>query len=174
MSQRSRARLSKLGAITGQKALPSPVDGGLRTPNATRGHLWVPAASLAPSWGGAPPPTLALPLNVEGAAHEEEARFKRHSAQRPQVYESQKFRSLRSGAELGCSWRRHFSLSGHRTQHKDASCEASDPKSLIKTVENEITSQIHHRRHRLSGEGLQGSPPPPAYVPTGSLRWACV
>ena len=147
------------------------MDGGLRTPNvATSGS---PPPPQCPPGMVAPPPQPCLG-KLGWGARKEGARFKRHSAQRPQVYESQKFRLLRSGAELGCSWRRHFSLSGHRTQHKDASCEASDPKSLIKTVENEITSQIHHRRHRLSEERLQGSPPPPAYVPTGSVRWACV
>lgn len=52
--------------------------------------------------------------------------------------------------------------------------EASDPKSPEnKTVENEITSQIHHCCHRLSGEGLQGRPPPPVCangVPPLGLR----
>lgn len=44
-------------------------------------------------------------------------------------------------------------------RHKAASCEASETKSLIKTVGNEITSRIHHCRRGLSERSLGGLPP---------------
>lgn len=56
--------------------------GPLHSPRAT--------SSLLPTSDGGPHP---------GSGGQ--AWFKRHSAQKPQVYESQKFRSLRSGSELG-------------------------------------------------------------------------
>lgn len=62
----------------------------LRTPTRSQGHLLALAFSLLPTSDGGPHP---------GSGGQ--AWFKRHSAQKPQVYESQKFRSLRSGSELG-------------------------------------------------------------------------
>lgn len=47
--------------------------------------------------------------------------------------------------ELGSVVGGHFSLSGSRSRHSGASCRGS-AWPLIKTVENEITPQIHHGR----------------------------
>lgn len=93
-----------------------------------------PGATSWPCPRPQPPPVIAAPgLGSGGPA-------RRTPASTDTLPGDHKFMNPRSftcsGAELGCASRRHFSLSGNRMQHKDASCEASEPKSLIKTVEN--------------------------------------